>query len=83
LTKSLHTTSYIGPDGVLRVTLPAGLTNTDVDVHITLSPVNGKPARKLMDQAEWARFIEETAGKWEGEFVRPPQGDYEQREPWT
>ena len=30
---------------------------------------------------EWKRRILETAGKWQGEFERPEQGEYEQREP--
>jgi len=30
---------------------------------------------------EWRQRILETAGKWQGEFERPEQGEYEQREP--
>jgi len=29
---------------------------------------------------EWRQRILETAGKWQGEFERPQQGEYEQRE---
>lgn len=30
---------------------------------------------------EWRRLVLETAGKWQGEFERPEQGEYEEREP--
>ena len=30
---------------------------------------------------EWLRFIEATSGKWQGEFVREPEGGYEERDP--
>jgi hypothetical protein len=34
-----------------------------------------------LSSEEWRRCILETAGKWQGEFERPEQGEYEQREP--
>jgi hypothetical protein len=34
-----------------------------------------------MTPEEWAAFLDRTAGMWQGEFERPPQGDYEVREP--
>jgi len=33
-----------------------------------------------MSQEEWREIVLSTAGKWEGDFERPGQGDYEQRE---
>ncbi len=36
------------------------------------------PAPKT--QAEWAAWVASMAGAWQGEFERPPQGEYEERE---
>jgi len=61
--------------GVLQLNLPVGVAEANREVQITIEPV--PPA---MSQEEWRRHIMETAGKWEGEFERPEQGEYEQRE---
>ena len=37
--------------------------------------------KPTMTQEEWRAFIARTAGSWQGEFERPPQGEYEVREP--
>lgn len=34
------------------------------------------------EREEWLQFIERTAGKWVGEFERPEQGEYEERDWW-
>jgi hypothetical protein len=34
-----------------------------------------------MSQDEWKELVLSTGGKWQGEFQRPEQGDYERREP--
>jgi len=67
--------SRIGSNGVLQLTLPVGAADADREVQITVEPV-GSP----MSPEEWQRRILETAGKWQGEFERPVQGDYEQRD---
>jgi hypothetical protein len=38
------------------------------------------PLRKGVNDDEWRRLILETAGKWRGEFERPEQDEYEERE---
>jgi hypothetical protein len=52
-----------------------GSADEDREVVITVEPA-GPPAPD-----ECRRYILETAGKWQGEFERPEQGDHEQREP--
>ena len=69
--------SRVGSNGVLQLTLPVGAANANQEVQITVEPA-GPPA---LSADEWRRRILETAGKWQGEFERPEQGDYEQREP--
>ena len=69
--------SRVGNDGILHLNLPIGETGADQDVQVTVEPL--PPA--TMSAEEWRQFILSTAGKWQGEFERPHQGDYEQREP--
>jgi len=69
--------SRVGSDGILQLTLPVGSDAADQEVRITVEAVS--PSTLSPD--EWRRRILETAGKWQGEFERPEQGEYEQREP--
>ena len=63
--------SRVGANGVLHLTLPVGSADADREVQITVEPVS-PPA---LSPDEWQRRILETAGKWQGEFERPEQGD--------
>ncbi len=69
--------TQVGSNGILQLTLPVGLADANREVQVTVEPTN--PATLSPD--EWRRGILETAGKWQGEFERPEQGEYEQREP--
>lgn len=69
--------SRVGSDGILQLTLPVGSDAADQEVQITVEPVG--PSALSPD--EWRQRILETAGKWQGEFERSEQGEYEQREP--
>jgi hypothetical protein len=70
-------TSRVGSNGILQLTLPVGQAEADREVQITVEPI---PAPVLSPE-EWRRRILETAGKWQGEFERPEQGEFEEREP--
>jgi hypothetical protein len=70
-------TSKVGPDGVLHLTLPLGAADAGQDVRVTVEPV----APLSLATEEWRRAVLATAGRWQGAFERPPQGDYEEREP--
>ncbi len=61
-------------NGVLKLDKPLPLEEHE---HVTVRI----EARVRISQEEWQEIILSTAGKWEGEFERPEQGDYEQREP--
>ena len=69
--------SRIDADGVLRVTVPLSPADANREVEVTVKPIGPPP----MTQEEWHQIIKATAGKWQGEFERPEQGDYEEREP--
>lgn len=70
--------SRVDSDGVLRVTLPVGKEDADQEVEVTVEPVK---ARKAMTQEEYSAWVESMAGTWKGDFERPPQGEFEERDP--
>jgi hypothetical protein len=74
---TIYMTSTIGSDGILNISLPLSTADANRQVKITVEPLSPAP----MSQEEWRRRVLATAGKWEGEFERPDQGEYEVREP--
>ncbi len=66
----------VGSDGNLRLDLAVGPNEAGKEVQITVEPV--PPA---MSPDEWQAWVESMAGSWQGDLERPPQGEYEQREP--
>jgi hypothetical protein len=69
--------SRIDSHGVLHLDVPIGSADADREVQITIEPT--MPAQ--MSPEEWRRRVLETAGKWQGDFQRPEQGEFEKREP--
>ncbi len=59
------------------LTLSLGKENANKVVRVTVDV----PDQPSMSREEWLKFIEDTAGKWAGELERPPQGEYEERDP--
>ncbi len=69
--------STVSSDGILHLALPVGMEDANREVQITVEPVPPGP----VSQEEWQKLVLSTGGKWQGEFQRPAQGDYERREP--
>jgi hypothetical protein len=69
--------SRVGADGVLQLMVPLGAAEADRDVRVTIEPV--APAHGAPD--DYAAWLHSVAGKWQGDFERPPQGVLEEREP--
>jgi len=69
--------STVSGDGVLHLALPVGIEAANAEVRVIVEPVSPAP----MSQVDWQQLILSTSGKWEGNFERPEQGNYEQREP--
>jgi hypothetical protein len=64
-----------GADGVLHLDVPLGIADTDCEVVVVVQP-------RVADRRWLPGFWEALAQGWQGEpLVRPPQGEYEQREP--
>jgi hypothetical protein len=69
--------SRVGSDGVLRLNVPLSTADAGQDVRVIVEPV----LRQAMTQEEWSRGVLNLAGRWLGEFERPPQGEFEVRDP--
>ncbi len=69
--------STVSSDGILHLSLPVGVEEANREVQVTVEPVPPAP----MSQEQWQELVLSTGGKWQGEFQRPGQGDYERREP--
>jgi hypothetical protein len=67
--------SQVGSDGILQLSLPIGPKSAGQEVEVIVTPVNPPGCTS----AEWQRRILETAGKWQGEFDRSPQGEHRLR----
>lgn len=77
--------SHVGADGMLTLQLPAGVTETDVDVEITVRPISEAAGFAAeAERREWQAFVERTAGSIDDpSFYRHDQGVYEEREELT
>ncbi len=68
--------SRVDADGVLRVSVPIGEANAKQEVKVTIEPV---PSNKE-ERADYIAWLENSAGQWQGDFERMPQGDFEKRD---
>lgn len=73
--QSIKLRSHVGQDGILKLEVPLGLSEMDLEVVVVVQPV-------AKTQTGWPPgFFEQTAGAWAGEpLVREPQGEYETRD---
>jgi len=84
---TLHGRSQIGPDGTLRITLPPGCANSEIEyvLEVHTAGTNGKPAatspRKRSGQARRESLRRLAGSIDDATFQRPPQGTAEPLEP--
>jgi hypothetical protein len=75
--KTFEFTERAGEDRLVRLKIPVESAHTPYHVVVHLEPVTAAaPPEHLSDE-----FINETAGKWIGDFSIESEGDYEEREP--
>jgi len=77
---SLHRRSWVGTDGVLHLSIPAGCADAEVEVTVLVEPV-AAPEGAGAEALGWSGdFFGEVVGGWQGEpLVREPEGQYETR----
>lgn len=76
-TIQLH--SHVGPDGVLKIEVPLGMKDADLDVVLIVNQLHEK---EKPDSGKWPPgFFPETFGSFCSDpLIRDPQGDFETRE---
>lgn len=74
-------TSRVGADGILSVVLPLGPSEANREVRVTVERVAETGEMTPQQWSEWHAWVDSMAGRWQGEFERPPQDDYEERDP--
>jgi hypothetical protein len=71
--------SRVGPDGVLKLSLPLGPGEANADVVVTIQRLPTVDSQQV--DKPWQQFLDETFGSCAGlGLERGSQGDYEQRE---
>jgi hypothetical protein len=72
-------TSRVGPDGILRLAVPFGLSEANREVKVVVEPADSGTTNRPADQ-DWREFVKSMAGCIsDPTFQRPDQGQYEQR----
>ena len=70
--------SRVDDEGVLRLILPVGASDANMEVQVTVEPLT----QTAMTQEAWSEVIQRTAGSiTDPSFIRHPQGDFEVRDP--
>jgi hypothetical protein len=65
-----------GADGILHLSIPLGTQETEYELVLI-----AQPQAPPFSHPDWPPgFFEQTAGAWQGELERAPQGEYEKRE---
>ena len=76
--------SRAGADGMIDLRIPAGVTDSEVEVEVRVSPVKShvhSQWRSDEERLEWERFVDRTEGSIQDPtFVRQPQGQFEKRD---
>ncbi len=76
--QSIKLRSHVGQDGILKLEVPVGLSETDLEVVVVVQPV----AKESSPKPNWPPgFFKRVIGGWKGELIREPQGEYEVRKP--
>lgn len=69
--------SKLNSNGVLQLSLPMGLEAANREVQVTVELIT--PIAPMSREA-WQTWVDSMAGSWHGDFERPVQGQYEERE---
>jgi hypothetical protein len=78
--QTIHVLERTGADGVLHVRIPLGRAEAEYEVVVVVQPRVGA-GKGTPEERGWPPgFFEKTAGAWQGELERAPQGDFEDRE---
>ena len=68
--------SRVGADGVLNVSVPVGLSEANRPVQVIIEPA----ATQTNGTADYEAWLDGLAGRWQGDFTRGDEGNFETRE---
>ncbi|HEX8682818.1 MAG TPA: hypothetical protein VF707_10925 [Ardenticatenaceae bacterium] len=79
--QSITLKTHVGSDGILKLEVPVGLTDVNLEVVVTLQALNASPDRESSDDSSWPPdFFERTFGILANEpLEREAQGENEVR----
>jgi hypothetical protein len=79
--RTIQLQSRVGADGMLRLQVPVGVTNTDLEVIVIVQPRSPEATPSTPTERGWPPgFFKQTAGSIQDEmFKRHPQGGYGKR----
>ena len=81
MTEPIQFHRQVGPDGVLALQVPLGLSEANAEVLVTIQPLDVRDTDELTNE-DWHEFVESTYGSCAGlGLERHDQGTFEQREP--
>ncbi|MBD2502552.1 hypothetical protein [Anabaena azotica] len=73
--QSINIRSHVGADGILHLDIPVEMTNTEIEVTVTIQEVSPQKRGWMPG------FFEEVIGGWVGEpLERTQQEEYDNRE---
>ncbi len=74
--------SHVGEDGILRLQIPVGIKDVDVEVTVALQETQKNGGDKSPEDLGWPPgFFEKTFGCLKDDpMERPPQGEFDVRE---
>ena len=76
----IETKSRVGPDGILTLAIPVGMSDANREVKITVESAEATDLTPPIDPEHWRQIISETAGSIsDPTFYRHEQGEYEER----
>jgi hypothetical protein len=82
MTETIQFQSRIGDNGILDLHVPLREIGAGADVVVTIRRVPTQSMPNILDPAEWHRLLDESYGSCVGlGLQRPPQGEFETREP--
>jgi hypothetical protein len=68
--------SRVDGDGMVRVIVPVGKSEAEREVQVTIESLPAAP----LPQENYVAWLEGIFGRWEGDFERLPQGEFERRD---
>ncbi len=78
--ESIKLRSHVGPDGILKLEVPVGVVNTDLDVVVSVESVGNRQAAKTPEELGWPPgFFEDMAGSIPDFPDIGSEGDFEAR----